>query len=399
MNLDELQSVQSRERQASSLQHLRASFYEDVGEFIGELRETRDTRAAESDNPFDDPEIEQINDQIKTAERTVESIYERRVGKVVKLASIAAADMPHDDDGLTTEEEHLFGTLVDAIEENRETVLSVLDGGSTALDCTPATDEGEATTDTTGTTGAQPTGAQTGSDGPSGHRDATPGQGGPEPADPVDERGTREGGTPGSREPTGPAEAAEASSTPDAGNPAEPDSDSGHTPGTEGDPSTDRPTPPDRPTGESPSTASGDGPDGTAGRVGEDSLDIAGAMGGSSGGPETREEPAAASGTEADVGPGTGVDGERPTTADRGGRDDRALAGAPDAPDATGEADLDDPVEEEPIDRTTVRVTVDVGDIYGVDGRSYDLSAEDVVTLPTQNAEGLVSKDAAERLD
>ncbi len=393
MNLDELQSVQSRERQASSLQHLRASFYEDVGEFIGELRETRDTKAAESDNPFDDPEIEQINDQIKTAERTVESIYERRVGKVVKLASIAAADMPHDDDGLTTEEEQLFGTLVDAIEENRETVLSVLDGGSTALDCTPATGEGE-TTDATGTTGTK-----LGSDGPSGHRDAPPGQGDPEPAepaDPVGERRTRERGTHRAREPTGPAETAEASSTPDAESPAGPDSDAGHTPGTAGAPSTDRPTPPDRPTGEHPSTTSGDVPDGSAGRAGEDSLDIAGAMGGSSGGPETREEPAAASGAEADVGPGPGTGGERPPTADRGARDDRAVAGDP---DATGDAGLDDPVEEEPIDRTTVRVTVDVGDIYGVDGRSYDLSAEDVVTLPTQNAEGLVSKDAAERLD
>jgi DNA replication factor GINS len=113
-------------------------------------------------------------------------------------------------------------------------------------------------------------------------------------------------------------------------------------------------------------------------------------MGGSSGGSETREEPATESGAEADVGPGTGVDGERPTTADRGGREDRVLAADS---DASGDAGPDDPVEEEPIDRTTVRVTVDVGDIYGVDGRSYDLSAEDVVTLPTQNAEGLVSKD------
>jgi DNA replication factor GINS len=396
MNLDELQSVQSRERQASSLQHLRASFYEDVGEFIGELREKRDEKAAESDNPFDDPEIEQINDQIKTAERTVESIYERRVGKVVKLASIAAADMPHDDDGLTTEEERLFGTLVDAIEANRETVLSVLEDGSAALDCTPATRGSEEPADATGATGAQP-----GSDGPSGHRDrdAPSGQGAPEPADPaeaVGERGSTGQGSTGPREPTGPAETAEASGTRDAGSPTETDPGASHTPGSGPDDASDRPTPPDRPVEEHPSTAPGDRPDATAARPGEDSLDIAGAMGGSSGGSETREEPATESGTEAEVGPGTGVDGERPTTADRGGREDRVLAADS---DASGDAGPDDPVEEEPIDRTTVRVTVDVGDIYGVDGRSYDLSAEDVVTLPTQNAEGLVSKDAAERLD
>ena len=73
MNLDELQSVQSRERQASSLQHLRASFYEEAGEYIGELRAERNAAATDSDNPFDDPEVERLSDDIRTAERTVES--------------------------------------------------------------------------------------------------------------------------------------------------------------------------------------------------------------------------------------------------------------------------------------------------------------------------------------
>lgn len=51
------------------------------------------------------------------------------------------------------------------------------------------------------------------------------------------------------------------------------------------------------------------------------------------------------------------------------------------------------------IERTMVRITDDVGEIFGADERSYDLSAEDVVTLPAANAGPLVEKGAAERLD
>jgi DNA replication factor GINS len=50
-------------------------------------------------------------------------------------------------------------------------------------------------------------------------------------------------------------------------------------------------------------------------------------------------------------------------------------------------------------ERTTLRITADVGTVYGVDDREYDLAREDVVTLPTTNAEPLLRKDAAERID
>jgi DNA replication factor GINS len=49
-------------------------------------------------------------------------------------------------------------------------------------------------------------------------------------------------------------------------------------------------------------------------------------------------------------------------------------------------------------DRTTVRITQDVGEILGVDERTYELSAEDVVTLPAVNATPLLDRDAAEQL-
>jgi DNA replication factor GINS len=51
------------------------------------------------------------------------------------------------------------------------------------------------------------------------------------------------------------------------------------------------------------------------------------------------------------------------------------------------------------VERTTVRITDEVGEILGVDQREYRLGADDVVTLPTANAEPLLDREAAERLD
>jgi len=144
MNLDELQSVQARERQSSDLQHLRPSFYREVGEFVHDLTEKRAQLVEAADDPFSSPRVRKLSDDIETAEGTVEAIYERRVGKVVKKASIAAAGMPVDDDGLTEEEAALFDDLVDRIERNRESVLSVLDGEGPSVSCSIDEDAPEA---------------------------------------------------------------------------------------------------------------------------------------------------------------------------------------------------------------------------------------------------------------
>ena len=128
MQLDELQSVRDNERRSDRLQQLRESFYEDAGEYIRQLRAERDRAAERTDDPFDDPEVNRLSDEISTAEDTIESIYQKRVGKIVKAASLAAADMPSSTDEMTREERELFETLVTAIEQNRERVFGILDG-------------------------------------------------------------------------------------------------------------------------------------------------------------------------------------------------------------------------------------------------------------------------------
>lgn len=132
MNLEELRTVQHKERQKDSLQHLRPTFYREVGEYITDLEAERDRVAADADDPFSSPHVGRLTDEIETAKDVVEAIYERRMGKLVKQASLAAAGMPADDEGLTAEESDLFDDLVARIESNKGRVLETLDGAASA---------------------------------------------------------------------------------------------------------------------------------------------------------------------------------------------------------------------------------------------------------------------------
>jgi DNA replication factor GINS len=312
MNLDELRSVQSKERQTDSLQHLRESFYEDVSAYISELEDQRDRAADQADDPFADPEVRQLTDEIETAEEVVEAVYDRRLGKLVKRASLAAADMPTEAEGLTAEEQELFEDLVDRIESNKAHVLDVL-GGAADSGAAP-TDEpaADAPTDEHQAPSREPD-AATSDRATGGREDVAPREGAsvatPEDADPAGGESGRE--VPD--EPSGPGSADEPVTL---GDPAAGDADVGD------------------PADEGGAEKSADDP----------------------GDPAHDEEPQPDGGA-------TSVD----------------LAG------------LDD--------RTTVRVTGDVDEFFGVDQREYDLEREDVVTLPAENAEPLLEAGDAERVD
>ncbi|GAA0229835.1 hypothetical protein ACFFQF_13525 [Haladaptatus pallidirubidus] len=292
MNLDELRSVQSKERSKDSLQHLRESFYEDVGSYIGSLRDERERAAERADNPFDSSDVNRLTDEIQTAEDVVQAIYERRVGKVVKRASLSAAGIPADEEGLTSEEQELFADLVERIESNKSTVLDVLAGNGS---------------DGNPTESAVPTGM--------------------EPAD----------------------------SAPDGAESAE--SRSAETgPGTE--------TPePETPTAEPKSESEDHRSSAEVAAVADNPEDSG-----------TESEAASSSTTAVETGD------EMPDDTDGSG-----TAGEP-KPSLSNE-------------RTTVRITRDIGEILGVDEREYDLASEDVVTLPAENAGPLIERDAAEKLE
>ncbi|WP_330630892.1 hypothetical protein [Halocatena halophila] len=266
MNLDELQSVQSRERQIDSLQQLHDTFYQDAGRFVRQLREERESVAERAADPFDSPDVQRLTNEINTAERTVESIYERRIGKLVKQASLDAAGMAADVDGLTSEERETFDRLVATIEDSRSRVLDTVLAQEAAAETAPPSDDEDS---------------------------------------------------------AGPSEAKASASELRASSAM----------GSGEDVTTDRETPQPPP-----------------------------------------DEP-----LETESAPVQEVD--EPT--------------APQPPDETPTAgeDTDD------VERMTVRITSDVGEILGVDDRAYELSTDDVVRLPTMNADPLLEQDAAIQLD
>jgi DNA replication factor GINS len=281
MNLDELRSVQNKERSKDSLQHLRESFYADVAGYIQDLRQERERAADRAENPFDSDEVNRLTDEIQTAEDVVEAIYERRVGKIVKRASLAAAGMPADDEGLTSEEQDLFADLVARIEENKSFVLDVLAGDQTGG--SPATDQTDAPTST----------------------------------------GAADDGDAGTPDPAAPSE---------------------------------------------------------SGGAGTDSMPAADAMGGQESESESDDRPSSEAAAVAGGPSGT--------------------SGAPDPAPADDGDDADESQTDGGLDeRTTVRITSDVGEILGVDNRSYDLETEDVVTLPAENAAPLLDRNAAEKVE
>lgn len=347
MDLDELRSVRRTERQKDSLQHLRDSFYGDVADYIAQQKAERKRAADQADDPFSDPDVGRLTDEIETAEDVVEAVYERRVGKVVKLASFAAADMSADTNGLTAEERNLFEDLVDRIKENRGTVLDVLAGKRSGA--APSSDSAP----------SEPVGPA--DEGPSPDADV---------ADPADSSSATRGTD----------EEAAANSAGDAP-PAPPDLD------------------PDAPAGESGDVladAMGGGADG------EDEAGTGTAADAARTAEGTADETPHDTPKASDESQSTAAD--RPATEASTVVEDGAETESTEATEAEPETGGEVGAETEPddaddTDRVTLRITRDVGQILGVDEREYDLATEDVVTLPATNAGPLVERGAAERLD
>ncbi|MFA9517815.1 hypothetical protein ACERIT_11450 [Halopenitus sp. H-Gu1] len=365
MNLDELRSVQAKERRKDSLQHLRDAFYDDVAAYITDLRDARDRRAERVENPFSDDDVRRLSDEIETAEEVAEALYERRVGKVVKLASFAAADMPVEQEGMTSQERALFEDLVTRIERNKSSVLDVLSGA------TAPNPEGEAST-----------------------------------ASPDDEAST----APPDDDRLAPESPPTAPTSEEAPHGAGGTVDPSDSPSRTNDP----PLPPEE---SLESDAAGGTDTAQENKVGM----LADAMAGS--------DESSADGTQ--MGEVPTDEAPQDVSDDVEGSDQRPPANPPhidtdgssseeDDSHASDSNDPENPVASTAVEtgststpaeatdnsslgdtseRTTVRITRDVGSILGVDEREYHLASEDVVSLPSTNAEPLLARDAAERIE
>ena len=136
MNLEQLRAIARKEREKDSLQALREGFYQEVATYLDELRTRRDAAAAEATDPFDDPTVARVSDEIETAREIVTAVYERRTGKLVKQASFHAAGMTAAVDGLTTEEQRLFDDLVERMQTHHRAITETIElpGATEAAD-------------------------------------------------------------------------------------------------------------------------------------------------------------------------------------------------------------------------------------------------------------------------
>ena len=374
MNLDELQSVRDRERQTDKPQQLRESFYADVGGFVEQLRAERERAAQRHDSPYAD-EVMQLTDEIDAAQQLVEDIHERRIGKVVKAASLEAAELSPEVKGLTTEERDLFEQLVSDIEGHRREVLSTVEGKQS--DPTEGESNGDTTSSGPATDGSEVTAADL--MGPDG---VTPGDDGTEtdrePGDESSQESRSAHPSPEDLHPDTPGEAGETASGGTADASTDPPGGRGRARQQEGPDSTvtDR-----APAAE---TDGGNQTDGVA----------SGSNGPTGGTPSVRDS---RPGADAD-------DGRSPTTDGESGQEQSPMTdGESDreqSPTTDGESDREQSPAEVggEIERDRVLVTENVATFVGSDDRDYDLAAADVVTLPSTNADILVERDAARRL-
>ena len=378
MNLEDLRSVRNTERRKDSLQELRPTFYRDVGQYIGALSDERARLAATSDDPFADPEIVRLTNEIQTATDVAEAIYERRMGKVVKQASLAAAGMTASVDGLTAEEEALFDDLVARIEANKAEVFAVLDGDDSFDSGTTDGESVESPTPDVERENDRPESA----DGSEAHRTDS-----------------------SSRSPT------DTEASPPVGDPeGERNADGENNGSLDGHGSGPAPDGLDAAAvmgGESSVNVAESSVD-----VAESSIDVTESGGDGPNLPADGAESARdAIESTSDVTESRGdtiestTDSAESTTDSAESTTDSAEMGTPPPPPPDAERD---PATEsgrsisasttDEVDRLTVRITTDVGSILGVDDREYTLSADDVVTLPEANATPLIERDAAEQL-
>ncbi|NYT00337.1 MAG: hypothetical protein GKB99_01235 [Methanocellales archaeon] len=115
MNLDDLRLIQVNERRSEGLQELERDFYGQVRAYIKALEEDK--------NKLETSGAMKIDDELRSVRSVIEGIFDRRIGKIVKMASLRASGSQESPKGVTPEELDLFEQLTDLISRSRTTIL------------------------------------------------------------------------------------------------------------------------------------------------------------------------------------------------------------------------------------------------------------------------------------
>ena len=119
MDIEALGAVLRKEKDTGSLQELPGDFCEDVSNYLKSLDEER----KEADERWS----ERVEDEIRSATGKVEDVINRRIGKIVKLASSGAKTPPK---GMLAEEERIFAGVKRYVDEGKGRIFALMIGES-----------------------------------------------------------------------------------------------------------------------------------------------------------------------------------------------------------------------------------------------------------------------------
>ncbi len=117
MDIEKLWELLHKERNTASLQVLPETFHEDVREYLKKLEDEKTEAGGERGRS------ELVEDEIRNARMKAEDIIQRRIGKIVKLASSGMGTQPK---GMLEEEAKIFEGVKNYVEQGKERLFALL---------------------------------------------------------------------------------------------------------------------------------------------------------------------------------------------------------------------------------------------------------------------------------
>ena len=117
MDIEKLWELLHKERNTASLQVLPETFHEDVREYLKKLEDEKIEAGDERGRS------ELVEDEIRNARMKAEDIIQRRIGKIVKLASSGMGTQPK---GMLEEEAKIFEGVKNYVEQGKERLFALL---------------------------------------------------------------------------------------------------------------------------------------------------------------------------------------------------------------------------------------------------------------------------------
>jgi len=117
MDIEKLWELLHKERNTASLQMLPETFHEDVREYLKKLEDEKLEAGGERGRS------ELVEDEIRNARMKAEDIIQRRIGKIVKLASSGMGTLPKE---MLEEEAKIFEGVKNYVEQGKERLFALL---------------------------------------------------------------------------------------------------------------------------------------------------------------------------------------------------------------------------------------------------------------------------------